>query len=161
MRVIAFRWHCRLQSQPMKNLLHCLFLFLLCSSSLLAKSQQTWREDRAQLCFVRPENNGSMNILESWVRFSDYNVSLVGGQAVCIFVIPGSDDLRVTSTVPYQLESTDEEACKSPAIRLKLAPNEKRVFFIGPTDKDESYECGWRIEPLRSLRSNPKKTKQP
>lgn len=142
----------------MKKPLLCLCLLLTCSASLLG---QSWRVDRARLCFVRIEDNGAMNILGSWVRFADYRVPLIGGQVACIFVEPGSDDLLVTSTIPYNPESTDEEACKSPVVRLQLAPNENRLFFIWPATKGSTYVCGWRIEPAGSVHKNPKKTKRP
>jgi hypothetical protein len=148
----------RLQCKPMRKPRLCLCLLLACSVPLLA---QSWRDNRAQLCFERPENNGGINILASFVRFLDYSVPLIGGQAVCIFVDPGSNDLLVTSTIPYDPESTDEEACKSPVKRLQLAPNENRVFTIWPVTKGSTYVCGWRIEPVHPLRSNSKKTKRP
>ena len=86
---------------------------------------------------------------------------LIGGQAACIFVDPGSDDLLVTSTIPYEPESKDEEACKSPVKRLQLAPNENRVFMIWPATKGSSYACGWRIEPTSPSHVDPKKTQRP
>lgn len=106
---------------------------------------QTWRLDRARLCFNRPEDNGRMNILESWVRIADYRIPLIGGQAACIYVYAGSNELVVTSTYPYEPSSTDEQACKSTPLKLELAPNENRMFTIWPATKRNSYTCGWRI----------------
>jgi hypothetical protein len=99
-----------------------------------------------------------MNIIASWVRFADYEVSLIGEQAACIFVDSGSGDLVVTSTIPYDPGSTDEEACKSPVKKLQLVPNEKRVFFIWPATKGSTYVCGWRIEPETSSHTKTNKT---
>src|SRR5215469_7277679 len=94
---------------------------------------QSWQGDRAQLCFDRDEDNGRMNIHESWIHVSpNYQVPLIGGQAVCVFVDPGSANVRVTSTIPYHPESRDREACKSRIIKLELAPNDYRVFAISP-----------------------------
>jgi hypothetical protein len=138
----------------MKKTMLCLCLFIAFSASLLA---QSWRDNRARLCFVRPENSGRVNVLESIVHFADYRVPLIGGEAACIFVYPGSDDLLITSTSPYEPESADEEACKSPVKRLQLTPNENRLFIIWPATKGSSYACGWRIEPVEPSRSSPKK----
>ena len=118
---------------PMKKSLLCVFLTLACSASVAA---QSWRMNRARLCFVRPEDNGAMNILQSWVRVADYDVPLIGGQAVCLYVEPGSSDLIVTSRIPYRPDSTDEEACKSAQLKLKLTPDENRNFTIWPTSRE-------------------------
>src|ERR1035437_2375971 len=106
-------------------------LLLICSPLALSLGLfgQSWRLDRARLCFVRIENNGAMNVLPSWVRISDYSVPLVGGQAACLFLEPESHDLQVTSTVPYEPDSSDTESCKSEVIKLVVAPNEERTFF--------------------------------
>jgi hypothetical protein len=129
----------------MKKPWPCLYLLLTCSASALA---QSWRYDRARLCFVREEDTGAINVLTSWVWIADYRIPLIGGQAACIFVDPGAEDLLVTSTYPYEPESTDEKECKSPAKKLQLAPNEDRTFMVWPATKGGSYTCGWRIEAV-------------
>jgi hypothetical protein len=128
----------------MKNRLPFLILVLFCSIHLPA---QSWRLDRARLCFDRPENNGRMNIVESWVRIADYQVSLIGGQTACIYVYAGSEELVVTSNYPYAPEPNKDEACKSKTMKLELSANENRMFTIWPTSKGSSYTCGWRIVP--------------
>jgi hypothetical protein len=145
--------------QPMKKPWLSLCMLLVCSASVGA---QLWRYERAKgrLCFVREEDNGAINVLTSWVRIADYRIPLISGQAACIFVDPGTEDLLVTSTIPYEPGSIDDESCKSPVRKLKLAPNENRIFMIWPTTKGESYTCGWRIEPVPSSRK-PNNRKQP
>jgi hypothetical protein len=128
----------------MKNLL--LYSALLWSCSLPMTSQ-TWRLDRARLCFDRPEDTGAINVLYSWVRIEEYRVPLSGGQAACIYLRPASYELVVTSTVPYEPGSRNDEACKSKPLKLELAPNENRTFTIWPATKKGSYTCGWRIVP--------------
>lgn len=71
----------RLNMASMKLLLQCLTFALLCCTFVGAL---TWRVDRVRLCFVRPENNGAMNVLESWIRVAYYNVPVIVGQAVCM-----------------------------------------------------------------------------
>lgn len=133
-------------------------LIAVCSATLLG---QSWRLDRAQLCFDRAEDNGRMNIHESWVRVSDYKVRLVGGQAVCVFVEPGNTQIIVTSTVPYNPESKNEQACKSRVVKLELAPRENRLFFISPASKGPSYVCGWHIQQVQPAQSKQKKQISP
>ena len=110
----------------MKRFAICLSLALLSAGSA---SAQTWRDGQARLCFVRPENNGAMNILESWVRVADYNLPLIGGQSVCLYVDPGNSELTVTSLFPYRPNAKDDEACKSKTIKLTLGPSENRTFL--------------------------------
>ena len=126
----------------MKYHLICISLALICSGSALA---QSWRDGRAQVCFVRPENNGSMNTLESWVRIADYDLPLLGGQAACLFVEPGANDLIITSRLPYDPQAKDEQACKSRSLKLELRSNENRTFLICPATKGNSYACGWQV----------------
>jgi len=125
----------------------CAVLAALLPTALLG---QSWRGDTAELCFVRPEDNGMMNILESWVRVSGYRVPLIGGQSACVFVQPGVTEIVVTSTVPYEPASENEEACKSGPMQLELSPHARRVFFVDPATKGSTHVCGWRIHPLRA-----------
>jgi hypothetical protein len=129
----------------MKTALLGLFAMLLCSSSMAA---QSWRDNRARLCFDRPEDNGGINVLRSWIRVEDYEVPVIGGQAACLYLEPGSYKLSVTSTIPYDPHSRNAEACKSKALEFELVPDEDRTFSIEPaTSRDGSYACGWRIRP--------------
>jgi hypothetical protein len=131
----------------MKTVLLGLCTILLCSLSVAG---QSWREDRARLCFVRSEDNGSMNILQSWIRVSDYDVPVIGGQAVCLYLLPGNEELTVTSTVPYDPHSRNAEACKSKTVKLVLTGNDNRTFTIEPATKGNAYTCGWWVTQERN-----------
>lgn len=91
-----------------------------------------------------------MNILQSWIHISDYDVPVIGGQAVCLYVLPGNEELSVTSTIPYDPNSTNTRACKSKILKLALVDHEDRTFTIEPATKGDSYACGWRIQQTRS-----------
>lgn len=130
----------------MKRFFKWLSFALLCSSCVYA---QAWRDDQARACFVRPENNGALNVLESWVRLADYNVPVVGGQAVCLYVHPGDSELTITSRYPYEPDSKDDEACKSKTLKLSLSSNDNRTFLICPAAKQDHYACGWRIASFK------------
>ena len=111
---------------------------------------QSWRLDRARLCFVREEDNGAMNTLQSWIRVADYDVPVTGGQAVCLFVEAGSNELIVTSTIPYDPHSRNTEACKSKVLKLELKEDEDRTFNIDPATNRQGYTCGWLIRQAAS-----------
>lgn len=130
-------------------LLLCLCGILVSSSSM---ATQSWRDNRARLCFVRSEDNGAMNILQSWIRVADYDVPVIGGQAVCLYVQPGSEELIVTSTIPYDPNSRNTRACKSKALKLELTADEDRQFTIEPATNRDGYTCGWRMQQTHSSR---------
>lgn len=138
----------------MKRLLLSLCVMLICSLSMAA---QSWREDRSRLCFVRQEDNGSMNIFQSWIRIADYDVPVIGGQALCLYLPAGNSELIVTSTIPYNPRSRNAEACRSKPMKLELAPGEDRTFTIEPATKGASYTCGWLV---RQEYSSHKKTRE-
>jgi hypothetical protein len=131
----------------MKTALFSLCAILIFSSSVVA---QSWRLNRARLCFVREEDNGAMNTLQSWIRVADYGVSVIGAQAVCLYVEAGSDELIVTSTIPYDPHSRNTEACKSKVLKLELTPDEDRTFNIDPAANRDGYTCGWQIRQTAS-----------
>ena len=129
-------------------------LAALFSTALLG---QSWRGETAELCFVRPEDNGSINILESWVRVSGYRVPLVGGQSACVFVQPGVTELVITSKIPYEPASRNEKACTSRPMKLELASHDRRDFVIDPATKGSAYVCGWRVHPMQTTKKRLKK----
>lgn len=69
----------------MRSAFVCLCFILSAHHPLQA---QSWRDNRARLCFDRPEDNGAINMLPSWVRIRGYDLPLVGGQAACVFLQP-------------------------------------------------------------------------
>jgi hypothetical protein len=131
----------------MKTALLGLSMMLVCSSSMAA---QSWRDNRARLCFDRGEDSGAINGLPSWIRIEDYEVPLSGGQAACIYLRPGGYELTVTSTIPYEPRSRNTKACASRALKVELVADEDRAFSIEPaTSRNGSYACGWRVHPTR------------
>ena len=131
--------------QTMKIVPTVVLILLACSMVI---SAQEWREGRAKLCFVRYEDNGRMNILESWIHAGVFEVPIIGGQAVCLFVDPGEVEIQISSTIPYDDDSQDKVACKSSPIRLKLHTMEYREFWIEPSQDASTYVCGWQIHQI-------------
>ena len=129
-----------------KTALLGLCLVLGCSVSIEA---QSWRNSRAQLCFDRPENSGSMNGQQSWIRIEDYELAVSGGEAACLYFLPGSYELTVTSTVFGAPRSGNTRVCKSKTLTIELADDEDRAFSIEPaTSKNGDWKCGWLIHPI-------------
>jgi len=140
--IYSQEWNDDILLTGLKSILLGFCVTLVCSLSMAA---QSWREDRARLCFVRYEDNGSMNTFQSWIRIADYDVPVIGGQAVCLYLAAGNNELIVTSTIPYNPRSRNAEACKSKPMNLELAPGEDRTFTIEPATKGDSYTCGWLV----------------
>ncbi len=113
---------------------------------------QSWRADRAKLCFVRPENSGMINGLISYIEVENYRLPLIGDEAACVFVDSRDIELVVTSTLPTEQDSPNEKACRSPTVKLHLGANDTRTFFVYPGTKDSEYTCAWRI--VQALASN-------
>jgi hypothetical protein len=131
----------------MKTALLGLSLMLACSVS----GAQSWRNNRARVCFDRPEDSGAMNGQPSWIRMDDYEVAISGGEAACLFFLPGSYELTVTSTVFLETHSKNTKACKSKTLTLQLAEDEDRAFSIEPaTSRNGEWKCGWLIYPIGS-----------
>jgi hypothetical protein len=134
----------------MKTALFRLCVILSCSSFTAA---QSWRGDRARLCFVREEDNGAINVLQSWIRIGGYEVPLRGGQAVCLYISSGATELNVTSTIPYEPRSQNTEACRSKTLKLELTPNEDETLKIDPATNRDGYTCGWRVKQITSQKA--------
>ncbi len=89
-----------------------------------------------------------MNGQPSWIRIGDYEVAVSGGEAACLYFLPGSYELTVTSTVFLEARSRNTKACKSKTLTIELADDEDRAFSIEPaTSRDGEYVCGWLIHP--------------
>lgn len=143
--------------RAMKTALLGLCVMLVC---LQCSAAQSWRDNRVRLCFDRGEDNGAINGLPSWIRIEDYEVPVSGGQAACLYLQPGSYELTVTSTIPYEPRSRNTKACKSKTLKLELVPDEDRAFSIEPaTSSDGSYACGWRIHPTGNSHKTTRKDK--
>lgn len=97
----------------------------------------------SQLCFVQPEVSGRMNVEESSVALdNDQSVTLMGGEAACLYVFPGSHSF----TIEYlNSERLFPNKSKSPKYKTTLHEGERTVFEVYPTmTKSGEYTGGWR-----------------
>src|SRR6266702_2939882 len=69
---------------------------------------------------------------------------------LCLYVRPGSEELIVTSTIPYRPQARNTSVCKSRALKLELTEGEDQTFTIEPATKGSTYVCGWRVHQTRS-----------
>lgn len=149
---------CWLTIEAMKTAFIGLCLMLACSVPIGADS---WRNNRARVCFDRPEDSGAMNGQPSWIRIEDYEVAVSGGQAVCLYFLPGSYEVMVTSTIFLDPHSRNTKACKSNTVTVELTDNEDQAFSIEPaTSKNGDWKCGWLVHPIgvshnRSTKDHP------
>ena len=97
----------------------------------------------SQVCFVPPEVNGRMNIEKSKVTFSnDQELTLMGGQAACLYVTPGEFSFRIEF---LDSEGMFGRRSKSPEYRVDLVGDDRVVYEVYPTANGPSYTGGWRV----------------
>lgn len=111
---------------------------------LWAEPQQTMDKMglSSQVCFVQPEISGRMNVEESRVSFSnDQHLTLMGGQAACLYVSPGTYDFRIEF---LNSEGLFHRKSTSPKYDVTLRKGERTVFQIYPaTTKSGEYLGSW------------------
>jgi len=118
----------------------------------------------SQLCFERPEDEGSMNGHPSTVgvytNFSgsipDYSIALSGGQAVCIFVAPGALTVLVSSNrfigpIGDAPSVSEKQECRSLPVHVSLKAKQRITLGVWPARSRANgggySACGWDISP--------------
>ena len=126
-----------------------LILLLLVPVTLAAKPQSIMQkmELTAQVCFVQPEISGRMNVEESMISLSnDQHLTLMGGQAGCLYVPPGNYSFRIEFQDSEQLF---HRKSKSPKYNAALSTGERAVFEVYPLMKDEEFSGAWRARLIQ------------
>jgi hypothetical protein len=99
-----------------------------------------------------------MNGQQSWIRIEDYELAVSGGEAACLYFLPGSYELTVTSTFFGESRSRNTKACKSKTQTIQLAEDEDRAFSVEPAkSKDGEWKCGWLIHSTGGSHHPPRK----
>ncbi|HZP42841.1 MAG TPA: hypothetical protein VFD84_15215 [Candidatus Binatia bacterium] len=84
--------------------------------------------DRAlssEVCIERPRNEGALNVRDARVFVTTpQSFALLGGQAVCTFVAPGSYSVMASSHDPYDPTSEDDKAWTSEPVHFDVGPSE-------------------------------------
>jgi len=102
----------------------------------------------AQVCFVRHENNGRMNLLRARIYGSHASrekllATLVGGSKKCVAIEPGSWSFEARSSHPYTARAGDPNACKSESLSAEVAGT--TTIVVVPKSKGSTYSCGWHL----------------
>ncbi len=97
----------------------------------------------SQLCFVQPEVSGRMNAEESRVALdNDQSVTLMGGDAACLYVFPGSYRFTIEF---LNSEHLFPHKSISPKYNAILHKGERTLFEVYPTTTENGeYTGGWR-----------------
>ncbi len=91
----------------------------------------------AKICFERFESNGAINTQESAVKLSNYqSISLIGGRAACIFLVPGDHSFNIESCKAYETPCKQWSSEKYP---FRLRKGGAVSFEIYPTTNGASY----------------------
>lgn len=132
----------------MKKVNAFLALLLMCPV-LWAEPQRTIDKMglSSQVCFVQPEISGRMNVEESEVSFSnDQHVTLMGGQAACLCVFPGTYVFRIEF---LNSEGLFHRKSTSPKYDVSLRKGDRTVFEIyRATTKSGEYLGSWRARAI-------------
>lgn len=88
-----------------------------------------------------------MNVEESKVSLSNYqNLTLMGGQAGCLYVTPG----RYTFRIEFQdSERLFHKKSESPKYNVAVGERESAVFEIYPATKNDEWAGAWRARLIQ------------
>ena len=102
----------------------------------------------AKICFERFESNGAINTQETVVKLSNYqSISLMGGQAACIFLEPGDHSFNIGSCKAYETPWKQWSSEKYP---FRLIKGGTVSFEIYPTADGASYTGYFAARRLRT-----------
>ena len=144
-------------SRMKRCLTSILLLVLVCAEGGCSHTRSERRSAAAPatVVVVRPENNGSVNILRCTVAFSTgQHVELSGAETGTVTVPAGSLWVEASSIDLYHYpENPDPRAWRSRRIQLRLGPGEVVRLSVEPKSKGSTYTGGWTIEREANERS--------
>jgi len=111
----------------------------ICLSARFGVAQCASRQGNlsAKICFERFESNGAINTQETVVKLSNYqSISLMGGQAACIFLEPGDHSFNIEFCKAYETPCKQWSSEKYP---FRLRKGAAVSFEIYPTANGASY----------------------
>ena len=131
----------------------------------------------ASITIVRPENNGSMNVVPCWVtvdrgsdivsvavsrggeqlqaaKWSKQGIRLVGGDSAVLSVRRTIFSLSATTPVtdepPGFLGEQKLHVWRSTVLKVSVSDGKSVRVVVEPTSKGPGYDGGWRIRTLDS-----------
>jgi hypothetical protein len=106
-----------------------------------------------QLRLLRPENNGSMNLhpVRVVARARQIGVRrtlgpIIGDEKRCVAVAAGDWVIEASSRHPYRPEVTDDAACQSRPLVVRVKPKRQTIVKVLPASRGSTYVCGWTLE---------------
>ena len=123
-------------------------ILALAMASLAAGTAEAEAPSMAQVCFVRNEDNGRMNLLAARIYGShgsreELLPTLVGGAKQCVTIQPGLWSFEARSSHPYTAGAGDPNACKSAPLSVEAATT--TAIMVAPKSKGSAYLCGWHL----------------
>lgn len=126
------------------------WIVLLATPAILCAKPQSVMQKMdltSRICFVQPEISGRMNVEQSKVSVSNYqHLTLMGGQAGCLYVFPGDYSFRIEFQDSERLFHRRSE---SPKYNVTLNKGEIAVFEVYPAMKNDEYAGAWRARLIR------------
>ena len=97
-------------------------------------------------CFYRFEDGGALNIREATVVIDEKESGLItGGMFLCIALSPGTHNVQVTSTNPYDPADRNQPAWRSKSLSFRVQ-NEQKVFVrVWPGSSEAGYTGLWHL----------------
>jgi hypothetical protein len=102
----------------------------------------------AQVCFVRHEDNGRMNLLPARIYGShgsheELLATVAGGSKKCVAIELGSWSFQARSSHPYTARADNPNACKSEPLSAEVAAT--TTIVVAPKSRRSTYLCGWQL----------------
>ncbi len=128
-------------------------MFTLLAGTIVAPQSAPKRiaENVAELCVIRDENNGGINILPARVYVKNAQgkfrplFALTGGESKCIKLPAGASRIQIRSYMPYEPSATDPNQCRSKILFAHLRQSKIVRIWIHPSSEGGHWTCGWEI----------------
>ena len=103
---------------------------------------QAFAQQTTQVCIIRPEVSGSLDVLFARVSVPGAgSANLGGGETACIPVPPGE---VAASAESASLEEPGQQWSSNVA-RAQLSPGHTLTLYLCPQRRGSDYCCGWLL----------------
>ena len=125
----------------MKVLIFVSFMMLMSHISALG----------SEICIMRVENNGAINICEVQINANGQPLlSVIGGEQKCIKVKPGKYVISAQSPGPFELSGKNQKAWRSEQLTILVGPRTKVTVAVEPISRDAEYIGQWHLSEVPS-----------
>lgn len=130
----------------MKTLVLLVAFLLLTGTGLRAQAPSVMKKAglSSGICFIQSVITGRMNAEESMITLSNHQqVGLQGGQAACVYLLPGNYSFRIEFQNSQHLMG---KTSVSPEYKVALKAGEQVDYTILPTIQNRHFAGGWRAQ---------------